>query len=245
MVLRRVTEHLSKQHWTAVFLDFVVVVAGVFLGIQAANWNESRKERVEERRYYAQILEDLRVDQQSLMWAQKRADAFNIAAEDTLRAMRSGLPQNVAPGRFAVRIHYAGFLYIPRASRRTYDELISAGKLGLLRNKAAKPAIADYYESFETLRQWDVLLRGQQGRYWDVTAGVLPRSVLKAAIRGREPTLTVAQASEILAALRARDGVNDLLVGMAAHQERLRRDSEELEEKGRALIAKLEPLTAS
>jgi hypothetical protein len=245
MVLRRVTEHLGKQHWTAVFLDLVVVVVGVFLGIQAANWNESRKERVEERRYYAQILDDLRVDQQALMWAQKRADTFDVAAEDTLRAMRSGLPQNLAPGRLAIQIHYAGFLYIPHPSRRTYDELISAGKLGLLRNRAAKAAIADYYESFETLRQWDQLLRGQQGRYWDVTAGVLPRSVLKAVIRGREPTLTVAQASEILAALRARGGAHDLLIGMAAHQERLRRDSEKLEEKGRVLIAELEPLIAS
>jgi len=245
MILRRVTEHLSKQHWTAVFLDFVIVAVGVFLGIQAANWNESRKERVEERRYYAQFLDDLRVDQQSLRWAQQRADKFDQAAEDTLRAMRIGLPQNVTPGRFAVQIHYAGFLYIPRPSRRTYDELISAGKLGLLRNKAAKAAIADYYDSFDSLRQWDPLLRLQQGRYWDVTAGVLPRSVLKAAIRSREPTLTVAQASQILAAMRARDGADDLLVGMAAHQERVRRDSEDLEEKGSALIAELEPLTAS
>ena len=64
-------------------------------------------------------------------------------------------------------------------------------------------------------------------------------------IRGRDPTLTVSRASEILAALRARDGAKDLLVGMAAHQERLRRDSEELEEKGRALIAKLKPLAAN
>ena len=244
MVLRRVTEHLSKQHWTAVFLDFVVVVVGVFLGIQAANWNESRKERAEERLYYRQILDDLRVDQRSLVWAQKRADTFDVAAEDTLRAMRTGLPQNVTPGRFAVQVHYAGFLYIPRSSRRTYDELISAGKLGLLRNEAAKAAVADYYESFETVRQWDDLLRLQQGHYWDVTSGVLPRSVLKTLIRGGEPTLTVAEASEILTALRARDDVDDLLVGMAAHQERVRRDSEELEEKGRALIAKLEPLTA-
>ena len=245
MILRRVTEHLSKQHWTAVFLDFVIVVVGVFVGIQAANWNESRKQHVEEHRYYAQILDDLRVDQQSLRGAQRRADSFDVAAEDTLRAIRSGLPQNVTPGRFAVQIHYAGFLYIPRPSRRTYDELISAGNLGLLRNEAAKAAIADYYETFDEVRQWDPLLRTQQGRYWDATSGVLPRSVLKDAIRGREPSLSVAEAAHILAELRKRNDVHDMLVSMAAHQERVRRDSEQLEEKGRAVIAKLEALTTS
>ena len=88
MVLRRVTEHLRQQHWTAVLIDLVIVVVGVFLGIQAANWNESRKERLEERRFYTQILDDLRVDQQSLRGAQRRADAFDVAAEDTMRAMR-------------------------------------------------------------------------------------------------------------------------------------------------------------
>ena len=244
MILRRVTEHLGKQHWTAVFLDFVIVVLGVFLGIQAANWNESRRDRAEERRYYAQILDDLRVDQQSLQGAIKRSANFDAAAEDTLQAMRTGLPQGVKPGRFAVQIHYAGYLYIPRASRRTYDELISTGNLGLLRNQKAKTAIAAYYSEFDDLRQWDELLRRQQGRYWEVTAGVLPRTALKAAILNHEPELAPADASEILVRLRARAGVDDILVSMAAHQARVRRDSEALKEKGRALIAKLEPLAA-
>jgi hypothetical protein len=207
-----------EQNWFAVAIDFLIVAVGVFLGLQAANWNESRKERIEERRYYAQILDDLREDQETLKDTLKRAARHDLAAEDTLRAMRTGLLPNASPGRFAAQIHYAGFLYIPRASRRTYDELISTGNLGLLRDQAAKAAIADYYAHFDDLRQWDQLLRQQQGRYWEVTAGVLPRSALKAAMRSREPDVSAEEASQILARLRARPGVDDLLVGMAAHQ---------------------------
>jgi len=232
------------QNWLAVAVDFLIVVVGVFLGIQAANWNESRKARVEERRYYAQILDDLQKDQEALKGAQRRAANFDLAAEDTLLAMRTGLSPNVSPGRFAVEIHYAGFLYIPRSARRTYDELISTGNLGLLRDQAAKAAIADYYATFEELRQWDDLLRLQQDRYWGVTAGVLPRPVLKAAIRGREPDISAEEASEILARLRGRTGVDDILVSMAAHEERVRRDSENVADLGRKLIAKLKPLAA-
>ena len=40
MLLRRVTEHVKSQNWFAVWLDFVIVVVGVFLGIQIGNWNE-------------------------------------------------------------------------------------------------------------------------------------------------------------------------------------------------------------
>ncbi|MEM9014369.1 MAG: hypothetical protein AAGB02_04600 [Pseudomonadota bacterium] len=44
MLLRRVIEHVKAQNWTAVALDFVIVVVGVFIGIQVANWNEARSE---------------------------------------------------------------------------------------------------------------------------------------------------------------------------------------------------------
>jgi hypothetical protein len=42
MLLRRVIEHVREQNWLAVFIDFLIVVVGVFIGIQVANWNEER-----------------------------------------------------------------------------------------------------------------------------------------------------------------------------------------------------------
>ncbi len=35
MLLRRVTEHVKTQNWFAVGLDFLIVVVGVYIGIQA------------------------------------------------------------------------------------------------------------------------------------------------------------------------------------------------------------------
>ena len=45
----------------------------------------------------------------------------------------------------ATAIHYAGWIDIPYASRGTYDELVSTGNLGLLRNAQLKSEIANYY----------------------------------------------------------------------------------------------------
>ena len=42
MRLRRIIEHLAAQHWTAVWIDSVIVVVGVFIGIQVSNWNQAR-----------------------------------------------------------------------------------------------------------------------------------------------------------------------------------------------------------
>jgi len=45
MLLRRVANHLKDQNWTAVVLDFAIVVIGVFIGIQVSNWNTGRLEQ--------------------------------------------------------------------------------------------------------------------------------------------------------------------------------------------------------
>jgi hypothetical protein len=44
MLLRRITQYVKTQNWFAIFIDFLIVVVGVFIGIQVANWNDTRKE---------------------------------------------------------------------------------------------------------------------------------------------------------------------------------------------------------
>ena len=48
MILRGLGERLRQQDWIAVTIEFALVVAGVFLGIQMSNWNDQRKERATE-----------------------------------------------------------------------------------------------------------------------------------------------------------------------------------------------------
>ena len=48
MILRRIIDHVKTQNWTAVGIDFVIVVVGVFIGIQVSNWNDAR---ADERAY--------------------------------------------------------------------------------------------------------------------------------------------------------------------------------------------------
>jgi len=45
MILRRVIKHFRNQEWTAISLDFLIVlivVIGVFVGLQVSNWNDRR-----------------------------------------------------------------------------------------------------------------------------------------------------------------------------------------------------------
>ncbi|MEL7018980.1 MAG: hypothetical protein AAGL18_09670, partial [Pseudomonadota bacterium] len=59
MLLRRITHHVKDQNWFAVGIDFLIVVIGVFIGIQVANWNEERSRRAQERSYLVLLNDEL------------------------------------------------------------------------------------------------------------------------------------------------------------------------------------------
>ena len=62
MILRRIIEHVNAQHWTAIVIDFVIVVVGVFIGIQVSNWNEDRATDREAAVFAERLKADLRVE---------------------------------------------------------------------------------------------------------------------------------------------------------------------------------------
>ena len=42
MIFRRFLQRLKQQQWGAIGIELVIVVLGVFLGMQVSNWNEER-----------------------------------------------------------------------------------------------------------------------------------------------------------------------------------------------------------
>lgn len=59
MTLRRILKHFEAQNWFAVCIDLVVVVVGVFIGIQVANWNEARLEAVRKQQIIEALITDI------------------------------------------------------------------------------------------------------------------------------------------------------------------------------------------
>lgn len=55
MILRRLSANLRGQNWTGVAIELAIVMVGVFIGIQAANWNQARQERNETKALLSQL----------------------------------------------------------------------------------------------------------------------------------------------------------------------------------------------
>ncbi|MEO0451245.1 MAG: DUF6090 family protein [Pseudomonadota bacterium] len=85
MIFRRIKAHIEKENWFAVGIDFVIVVIGVFIGIQVANWNDSRNDAQREQQVLLELIDDLQQDTLALISASQAAqvsiDAANIVLE--------------------------------------------------------------------------------------------------------------------------------------------------------------------
>ena len=60
MIVRRFARALNDQNWTAIAIEFVLLVLGVFLGIQVSNWNTERENRQKAAIFTERLKADLR-----------------------------------------------------------------------------------------------------------------------------------------------------------------------------------------
>ncbi len=58
MTLRRIATAVRRQDWFTVAVETLIVVLGVFLGLQANSWNETRLEHARERQILIGLSED-------------------------------------------------------------------------------------------------------------------------------------------------------------------------------------------
>jgi hypothetical protein len=59
MILRRLTGNLRTQNWTAIAIEFLIVVIGVFIGTEVANWNQARLQKQATNRMLDQLEPEL------------------------------------------------------------------------------------------------------------------------------------------------------------------------------------------
>jgi len=141
MLLRNLVEKLRARDWFTVGVELLIVILGIFIGLQANEWAVARRERSEERVYIERLLSDSDSNVASLQWLvvvlKRRADA--IHALDMALRDAGPLPSEKAMNDALCRWFVAP---ADRIQRGTYTELLSAGRLGLIRNGTLRTLLA-------------------------------------------------------------------------------------------------------
>ena len=144
MLLRRIIEHVKTQNWTAVALDFVIVVVGVFMGLQLGNWNEHRIDQQRAENYLERLTQEMSINQQSLS---SRRESYATQIEYGLFAVgTTAPPTDREEAWIIVRSFFQASHAFPISLQRgTYDEIISSGDLALLNDQELVSTLSDFY----------------------------------------------------------------------------------------------------
>ena len=153
MILRRTAEAFRRQDWFTVTVETLMVVLGVFLGLQVNNWNGARAESVRSREYLSRIRAELVADMTELerhrgLW-QTGANEGYVAISYAETGARAGATDWEILRAF---LHASQSFQLSFADT-TYSELRSAGELRLIPDADLRSALTDYY----------VLVAGRRG----------------------------------------------------------------------------------
>jgi len=178
MILRRLTANLRAQNWTAISLEFVMVVLGVFFGILAANWNVERLERQETDRLLSQLDTELTVvirdlDSMDIYYA--------VSGEYATRALAAwnGDPA-VSDNEFVIAAYQASQINGVGTNSSVWAEIFGADNLRNIEDLALR-------RSLRQLMTFDyglVNLTAAMSRYREEVRKVIPNDQ-QSAIRGR------------------------------------------------------------
>ncbi len=157
MLLRRISEHVRTQNWFAVALDFVIVVLGVFMATQVANWNAARIERGLERAYLTRLHEEVSI----MITEQESERAETLARAKRLEEVAAyfemfGAPDAAAPEQAGehcsavITSHiFAGDITLPP----TISELISTGQILIVSNQTLRMRIVRFSQAIDEYEQ--------------------------------------------------------------------------------------------
>ena len=164
MILRRISENVKSQNWFAVIVEFVIVVVGVFMGLQVQDWNEARKERIEEGellgRLYEETLGLIGTQRQELAGLKARAEILMgvnpvLFSQESLRAISDEECASIAGSHVYRR---------PPDELPVLDEMLATGRFDVLQNTDIKAQLRRY-----------VLFRGRARAYYQEATNELFR----------------------------------------------------------------------
>lgn len=145
MLLRRLTKHVKDQNWFAVALDFIIVVFGVFIGIQLGNWNAGRADDARAITYLERLGSDINTD---LLNARRKLEFWSQVSDYGRRGLdyaETGDANGQSDWQLLLAYFQASQLDEFTVTDTTYQEMKSAGELSLIRDETLRETLGNYY----------------------------------------------------------------------------------------------------
>ena len=151
MIIKRLALGIRNQDWFVVGVEIVIVVVGIFIGLQVTEWNEKRKQN-EESIYHLTAL--MNFVEKNIKDQAEEIKTSTGHLENTFKAWSILLGDKTNGGEIkAFQVSHLGAFYLwgPKNKPAPLNRIIEGGKLDLIRSRDMQSAIlqfdSDYAEA--------------------------------------------------------------------------------------------------
>lgn len=141
MIFRRTIANLRAQNWTAVVIEIRIVIIGVFIGVQAANWNQARLERRETQR----MIQELKPGLLGFKDFFDTAKTYYATTGDYARTAFAGWRGDpaVSDEQFVIAAYQASQIYTFGANAVTWTQVFGGDQLANIDDLEMRRALAN------------------------------------------------------------------------------------------------------
>ena len=150
MILRRFSEAIARQDWAIIIIEIMVVVVGIFIGLQVDDWNESRKDRVDEQVFIQTLHSDLLLAEKlSARVRERRLSRLNVIIE-AMDVLFNNSKETLTPDE-CLHVSSSNFFNITVSDLASLEELIGAGRLDIIQDAELLTALVELQQTREGL----------------------------------------------------------------------------------------------
>jgi hypothetical protein len=146
---------LKQRDWGTIVLEVLIVVVGIFIGLQVDDWNQARIGRADITEYLERIQVDLKRDEAFFTFLANEAKNKRSALTTIKEIVRGdGSPDEDPDNFFELLLNSSsiGFEF-PEVQTVTFLDLRSSGKLALIKDADLRTQLSFYYQ--ESLHRSD------------------------------------------------------------------------------------------
>jgi len=174
---RRIRQNLLLEGNIGKYLKYaigeiVLVVIGILIALQISNWNEKRKEHIQEKTFLKRFEVEINTNLENILNAISLNKSRIHRAEFLLRTIENPQLAQDSSSYFMKSIEHAGYTNVPLISDNAFEELKSSGKLSLISNETLRGALQKYYSWTSDEGQYNFLQQDIQLNYSHLKKGI-------------------------------------------------------------------------
>jgi len=142
-----------EQNKTRTYLLYAVgeialVMIGILLALQVNNWNQERLDSKTSEEFTNRLLGDMQLERRILGYVDNYLTQVEKNAKAAIEVYEREAERRIlTDSEFLINLYQASQIYDPNQISATYQEMISSGQIGMIRNEELRNRIIIYYDN--------------------------------------------------------------------------------------------------